>query len=74
MKTYLMLFCRYDPDNFTGYQQTKIKAETIEKARESARAFIRKNYFHVRPPYEYRLFEIVFDDSPRLYDPHAEEL
>ena len=66
MKQYLILYCIYDPAFFQGYYKIKIEANNYETAERLIKEKIDSVYVNAK--FEYHIYEITKDFSPRLYD------
>lgn len=64
----MVLYCRYDPDDYHGYLRYTFQAPDIEEARRLAVEEVKRRMFHVKLPLEYHVYEINYDDSPRLIE------
>lgn len=67
-KTFMALFCLYNPDNFRGYFRTTVKADDMAGAEELARDYINKNAWHWKGDVEYQVYEIAAENSGRLWN------
>jgi len=68
---YLLLYCHYEPDTYSGHRIEQIEAETLSEAKEQAKAFLNKHWIH--RVWEFRLVEIgAHDGGYRLWDTRPE--
>ena len=68
MRKYLVLFCRYDPDNYHGYFRHEFEAIDMEAAQEAARKYIDSRAFHWTGDVEYQVYEIAGQTWGRLWN------
>lgn len=68
MKKFLVLFCRYDPDNYRGYFRHEFEATDMEAAQALARKFIDSRAGHWNGDVEYQCYEIAAQDWGKLWN------
>jgi hypothetical protein len=68
MQKYLVLFCRYDPDNYHGYYRHEFEAFDFTSAEETARKHIDRTMFHLTGDIEYQVYKISDQSHGRLWN------
>jgi len=67
MKSFLMIYCEYDPNNYTGHYTHKFKAENMEQAKEIGLKHVKERCYPTLK-IEIQINEVVESSSHRVYD------
>lgn len=62
---FLVLYCRYDPDGYTGHRKVALKAKTMQEAEVETIALLDQAW--TRGPWEYHIYEVCQDSGPKLH-------
>lgn len=72
LKSFIMVWCIYDPDSYMGHRIKRIEAPTMEDAERVGKEFLNQRMINAN--WEYNIFEVAAERGYCLYDTRKKEV